>query len=82
MNSSGKALICYPFSIVLFFITFAGLPPTTVQGSTFLYTDAVAPTTAASPISTPMPMKAREPTQAPLFKMIGAVMRPASAVLA
>jgi hypothetical protein len=68
--------------ISLFFITFAGLPPTTVQGSTFLYTDAVAPTTDASPISTPMPMKAREPTHAPLFKMMDAVIKPASAVLA
>lgn len=44
-------------------MNFAGLPPTTVHGSTFLKTQALAPTTAPSPIMTPMPINASAATQ-------------------
>ncbi len=39
-------------------MNFAGLPPTTVHGSTSLNTAALAPTTAPSPMVTPMLTKA------------------------
>ena len=50
--------------ITLFLINFAGLPPTTVQGSTSLNTAARAPTTAPSPMVTPIPIKASAATHA------------------
>ena len=45
-------------------INFAGLPPTTVHGSTSLKTQPLAPTTAPSPTVTPGPTNASAATQA------------------
>lgn len=42
----------------------AGFPPTTVHGSTFLVTTDLAPTTAPSPIVTPIPTNASAAIQA------------------
>ena len=54
-------------------MNFAGLPPTTDHGSTFLKTAARAPTTAPAPIVTPMPTNASAPIQARSPRVIGAV---------
>lgn len=51
----------------------AGLPPTTVHGSTSLKTEAVAPTTAPSPIVTPIQTNALAATQALFPITMGAV---------
>ena len=56
-------------------MNFAGLPPTTVQASTSLYTDAVAPITAPCLTVTPMPINAFAPTQVWSSIMIGAVIK-------
>ena len=48
----------------MFFINFAGLPPTMVLGATSLVTTAPAATTALSPIVTPGKMMAPTPIQA------------------
>ena len=50
--------------MILSFMYFARLPPTTVHGTTSLKTAALAPTTAPSPIVTPGPTKASAVPQA------------------
>ena len=54
-------------------MNFAGLPPTIVQASTSLNTAAQAPTTAPSPIVTPIPMYEFAATHALSDTTIGAV---------
>ena len=56
-------------------MNFAGLPPTTVHGSTSLNTAALAPITAPSPIVTPIPTKASAATQANEFIVMGEVIK-------
>ena len=56
-----------------FFMNFAGLPPTTVQGSTFFVTTAPAAIIAPSPIVTPGRTIARAPIHTPSQIFIGAV---------
>ena len=54
-------------------MSLAGLPPTTVQGSTSLKTAARAPTTAPWLTVTPILINASAPTQTWSSKIIGAV---------
>lgn len=57
--------------MILSFIYLAGFPPTTVHDLTSLYTHALAPTTAPSPIVTPGPMNASAATHALASIIIG-----------
>ena len=62
-------------SRIRFLMNFAGLPPTTVQGSTDLNTAADAPTTEYSPIFTPGPINALTATHECFPKTIGQEVR-------
>lgn len=70
--------MAFSLRMTLFLMNLAGLPPTTVHGSTSLKTAAQAPTTAPSPMVTPIEMNALVPIHDALHMSIGAIIRPQS----
>ena len=61
---------CSIYQTAIFFITFAGTPPTMVLGATSLVTTAPAATTAPSPMVTPAKTVAWKATLRPKTRMI------------